>query len=256
MDRGWVKLYRKSVDWEWYRDPPTAHLFQHLVLTANRKDGKWRGQDIPAGSLVTSIRHLADQTGLSERQVRTALKHLVSTQDVTQTSTPRYTILKVNNYISYQDTDTTSDTVPTQYRHSTDTLVTTNKNERMKEVKKKEDIRVDFDSPDPLSSQISEVISYLNQATGKRFKDTTKANTQGISARLKEGATVEEMKKVIDVKTAEWGNNAELQKNLNPVTLFRPGNYERYVNQADWKPKDQRQQDLQAMQEQYGGTWL
>lgn len=136
MDRGWVKLYRKVEDWEWYREPATAHLFFHLLISANRQDRKWNGIDVPAGCLITSIRHLADQTGLTIQQVRTSLKRLNSTHDITQTSNKKYTLIKVNNYQVYQGSNTEANTLVTQSQHSDNTLVTTNKKSIKKEVKK------------------------------------------------------------------------------------------------------------------------
>lgn len=120
MDRGWVKSYRKQTDWEWYKVPNTAHLFHHLVLMANHKDGKWQGVDVPKGSLITSISQLSSQTGLSKQQVRTALKHLISTHDITQQTTAKYTLLKVENYELYQ----TGNAVLTQSQHSDNTVLT------------------------------------------------------------------------------------------------------------------------------------
>ena len=136
MDRGWVKLYRKVEDWEWYREPATAHLFFHLLISANRQDRKWNGIDVPAGCLITSIRHLADQTGLTIQQVRTSLKRLISTHDITQTSNKKYTLIKVNNYQIYQCPNTEVNTLVTQCQHSDNTLVTTNKKSRNQEIKK------------------------------------------------------------------------------------------------------------------------
>ena len=138
MDSGWIKVHRKMTEWEWYQDPNTCHLFLHLLLTVNRKPGKWRGVDVPAGARITSIRKLSAETKLSERNVRTAIKHLISTHEVTQSTTARYTLITVLNYEKYQGTDTVSDTPVTQYRHSTDTVVTTNKNNKNNKNEKKE----------------------------------------------------------------------------------------------------------------------
>lgn len=136
MENGWIKVHRKMTEWEWYKDPNTSRLFFHLLLTANHKPQKWRGIDVPAGATITSIRKLAAETNISERGVRTAIKHLISTHEVTQSTTSRYTLIQLTNYEKYQLTDTVDDTPVTQYRHSSDTPVTTNKNdknERMKE---------------------------------------------------------------------------------------------------------------------------
>lgn len=142
MDRGWVKSYRKIEDWEWYKKPLTAHLFQHLIRRANRTAKKWQGYLIPAGCLVTSIPHLAEQTGLSQMQVKTALGHLYSSQDVekvtdsiTDGKKANFTVLKVKNYALYQD-DNRPFNRPVTDEHPTDNRpITTNKKVRSKEVK-------------------------------------------------------------------------------------------------------------------------
>ena len=171
MDRGWVKLYRKVEDWEWYREPATAHLFFHLLISANRQDRKWNGIDVPAGCLITSIRHLADQTGLTIQQVRTSLKRLISTHDITQTSNKKYTLIKVNNYQIYQCPNTEVNTLVTQCQHSDNTLVTTNKNQRIK----KEEFKNRFDdhggsAADDLGEVFSVVEKNFSQDVAIAFK--------------------------------------------------------------------------------------
>ena len=83
---------------------------------------------------------------------------------------------------------------------------------------------------------IDEVIKYLNLKTGKHLKTTTKNYRRSISARIKEGATPEQIKYVIDVKCAEW-LGTEMEKHLNPITLFREGNFDKYLNQSVPKQK-------------------
>lgn len=123
-------------EWEWYKDPNTSRLFFHLLLTVNRKPGKWQGIDIPAGARIASIRKLAVETRLSEQNVRTAIKHLISTREITQSATARYTLIQLTNYEKYQGDNTVTNEQATQYQHSPNTVLTTNKNnkkERMKE---------------------------------------------------------------------------------------------------------------------------
>lgn len=102
MDSGWIKVHRKMTEWEWYQDPNTCRLFLHLLLTVNHKPGKWQGIDIPAGARITSIRKLAAETRLSEQNVRTAIRHLISTREITQSATARYTLIQLTNYEKYQ----------------------------------------------------------------------------------------------------------------------------------------------------------
>lgn len=114
MNSGYIKLFRSLLKWEWYDDVNTCRLFIHLLLTANYRDTKWHGVDIPAGSRACSIRSLAKETGLTERMVRTSLNRLKSTREVTQTIKPKFSIISIKNYAEYQSGDTVCDTQATQ----------------------------------------------------------------------------------------------------------------------------------------------
>ena len=51
---------------------------------------------------------------------------------------------------------------------------------------------------------IEEIVDYLNTRAGTKYKHDAKNTVKYISARLKEGYTIEDFKYVIDVKVAEW----------------------------------------------------
>lgn len=75
-NNGFVKFDRKMTEWEWYRDVPTKVLFIHCIFRANWKIGCVNGTKIKRGQFVTSLAKLAEETGLTIQQTRTALKHL------------------------------------------------------------------------------------------------------------------------------------------------------------------------------------
>lgn len=79
----YVKISRKILDWEWYTDVNTKVVFFHILLKANWKNGRFQGMEIPRGSFVTSYQSLAEETGLTVMNVRTAIKHLKLTQEIT-----------------------------------------------------------------------------------------------------------------------------------------------------------------------------
>lgn len=128
-DEGFIKLYRKMLNWEWYTDINTKVLFLHCLLKANYKEAKWQGVTIERGSFVTSIRHLADETGFTIQQTRTALEHLTSTHEITQKKTSKYTIITIVSYSKYQADNTENNTQKTHRKHTkqhnNNTLVTT-----------------------------------------------------------------------------------------------------------------------------------
>lgn len=102
MNEGWVKIFRKLVNWEWYTDSPTKCLWLHLLLTANIEPTMYRGKEIPRGSLATTEMKLSVETGLSRQQIRTAMNKLISTNEISKQSCKEYTIISVKKYDNYQ----------------------------------------------------------------------------------------------------------------------------------------------------------
>lgn len=75
-----------------------------------------------------------------------------------------------------------------------------------------------------------EIVDYLNQKTNKNFKYTSKATQRLINARFKEKFTVDDFKKVIDVKTSQWLKDKRMSAYLRPDTLFGT-KFESYLNE-------------------------
>ncbi|NTU50291.1 MAG: hypothetical protein HGA87_05330 [Desulfobulbaceae bacterium] len=98
-----ITLHRNSTGWEWYTDGNTVRLFIHLLLLANHKQTKWRGETIERGQVLTGLDQLSRDLRLSVQKIRTALEHLISTGEVTNRSTNKYRVITINNYASYQD---------------------------------------------------------------------------------------------------------------------------------------------------------
>jgi len=75
-----------------------------------------------------------------------------------------------------------------------------------------------------------EIVDYLNNKINSNYKDTSKETRKHIKARYNEGFTIEDFKKVIDIKVNEWSNDKKMSVYLRPETLF--GNkFESYLNQ-------------------------
>lgn len=87
----------------------------------------------------------------------------------------------------------------------------------------------DILSGNPTTYPYRDVIDYLNQRTGKNYKSTTKKNQTVIRARSDEGFSLDDFKRVIDNKVAEW-KGTNMEKYLRPETLFGT-KFEGYLNQ-------------------------
>lgn len=93
------------------------------------------------------------------------------------------------------------------------------------------------------SDNVAEIIDYLNAKTGKHFLATAKATQRKIKARLKEGRTVEDFMKVIDIKVKAWKGDPKWDQFLRPETLFTADHFESYLNENSIEePKPQPKQ--------------
>ncbi len=83
---------------------------------------------------------------------------------------------------------------------------------------------------------ITEIVVYLNEKSKSDYRPGTKKTRELISARL-DTYSADEIKKVIDIKCAEW-LGTEQEKYLRPETLFNATKFENYVNQRPREIKE------------------
>lgn len=93
------------------------------------------------------------------------------------------------------------------------------------------------------TDEIKEIVTYLNERTGSKYRPSTKETKSHINARLNEGFTVEDCKTVIDVKTDEWLGDEKMQKFLRPQTLFGT-KFESYLNQLSPSKKEKVEESV------------
>lgn len=151
-DNGYMKLFRKISEWEWYDDPVTFKVFLHFLITARWQDGSWHGIEIKRGEVLESLPSIAQKNGLTVRNVRTAIKHLIDTNSVTIRKVGRCHICKVSEYEKYQvrqDSGQDSDREVSGNRQDSDREVTAHKERKESKESKKE--RVLRESKDSLS---------------------------------------------------------------------------------------------------------
>jgi hypothetical protein len=132
--QGWIRLYRKILDWEWYDISEMVHLFLHLLISANSMPGEWRGVKVNRGQLITGLHSLNRDTGISIQRLRTCLKRLRITGEITINSTNKYSIITICNYDEYNKyysyTNKQINNQSTINQQSTNKQATTNKNNK------------------------------------------------------------------------------------------------------------------------------
>lgn len=228
-DDGYIKISRKILEWEWYDDMNTKSLFLHLLLKATYKDKRYMGEIIPRGSYASSIRNLADETGMSVQNIRTSLKRLEVTQEVTRFQHGKFTVFTVNNYDKYQTGNTVPNTEVTQSQHRGNTLIEQEIKNNIKEsvsndTDKKDDKRL---SPSDSDSHIIATIQSLyGTVCGSypRLAKMTEKRKAAIKARLRQGYTVDDFKTVFEKAEAS--------------SFLKGGNDRNWSADFDWLIKD------------------
>ena len=200
---GWVKIMRQFMDWEWYGDEYMVKFFIHLLLLANHKDGNWKGIPVKKGQLITGLNSLSKSANMTVQKIRTCLNRLKTTGEITIKTTNKYSIITLCNYGTYQIKKTDSN------KPTTNKQQTNNNKQEGKEEK--------------------EIIMYLNLRAKKQFKNTD-GNVKIIRARLNEGYSLDDLKKVVNLKSDQWVDT-DMEKYLRPETLFNKTKFQGYINE-------------------------
>ena len=98
-----VKLDRNLTTWRWFKYPKTLVVWIWLIMNANVEDHDFERETIHRGEVATSYRRIMTDTGLSSKEVRTALNHLKETGEVATRIRPKYQVISILEYSRYQD---------------------------------------------------------------------------------------------------------------------------------------------------------
>lgn len=220
----YIKIFRDILNWEWWHDINTCRLFIYLLIKVNWKDGTWKGIEVKRGSHISSLDKVATETDLTRDEVRTAIKHLVNTKEITTQTTRKYTVFTVVNYDKYQNVPTE---ITTQIPNKSQTIPTLIPLiEERKEVKKGRNNNI-FVPP-----TVMEVAEYCverkNNVDAEAFVNFYTANgwVQG------KGKPIKDWKAA--VRTWERNNQRK------PT--------------AKWQPKEQRDYDFDSLEKELLGN--
>lgn len=188
----YVKISRKILEWEWYTDINTKVLFLHILLKANWKQGRFQGTEVPRGSFVTSQQNLALETGLTLKNVRTALKHLENTGEVAVNRHPKFSVITIKNYDKYQSGGSQV-AVEGQSGGSQVATIEERKKERKEEYNKSPKGDYESSTPDSIYATIREL---YNSVCGSypRLVKMSEARKKAINARIRAGYTREDFR--------------------------------------------------------------
>lgn len=213
MNRGYVKVWRKIQDNGILRNHKYCTFFLWALTKASHRQINiiigCQPIILEPGQFIFGRRMAAEELGMTEREIRTCLEIAKKADFLTIKTTNKFSIITIINWHIYQGAD--SGKRPAK-RPAGDQQATTNKNDK--------------NEKNLFRQNSLTVLSYLNEKTGKRFRDTSH-----IEARLKDGGTVDDCLRIIDAKLRD-PYFRENPRYLNPRTLFRPSHWDSYLNEA------------------------
>lgn len=248
--QGYIKDYRKEVESDIWMMPPLYHrVWQYLKYIVNHDDAEIPMRDgtffkIKKGQKLTSVRQIAQGVGYyeglkwKEPNPKTISKILewLEKQEMIKVERGKgnrqYTLITLLNWETYQsknDKGNRKETVDGEGRKQS---VDINNND--KERIKNEEEKIPY----------SEIVSYLNQRAGKKYKSSTNKTKKVIQARWNEGHRLEDFKQVIDVCVEKWSgqtfSNGKMGDDyLQPSTLFN----EKFDERLNWTLKQKPKND-------------
>jgi uncharacterized phage protein (TIGR02220 family) len=226
---GYIKLHRAILENPIWTDATHEQrsILITILLLANHKEASWtfKGEKFKAkpGQFVTSLKSLAEKSGTTMQNCRTALGKFEKFEFLTNESTNKNRLITIINWDFYQGNVSEPNKQPnkqlTSNQQATNKQLTTNNN----------------DKNNKNDNNIKDIVDFLNEKCGTNYRATTGKTVTLINARMKEGFTLDDFKKVINNKSAEW-LGTDMANYLRPETLF--GNkLESYLNQSQHNNK-------------------
>ena len=106
MNKGYIKLHRKSLDNGLLKNHKAWVLFSYCLLKATHKEFKAIVGNhevlLYPGQLIFGRRRASEETGLTHQQIRTALQSLRNLKILTSKSTNKFSIITIINWDTYQ----------------------------------------------------------------------------------------------------------------------------------------------------------
>ena len=135
MNRGYIRLWRKSLDAGWIKNHKLWAFWSYCLLKASYREydaivGLQIVHLLP-GQFIFGRKKASEETGLTEREVRTIVEFLKKAGNLTIKTTNRFSIITIINWTSYQcddlENDQPNDQLPTSKRPHTNIKEVKNK---------------------------------------------------------------------------------------------------------------------------------
>ena len=143
MERGYVKLWRKSLDGKLLKNHKMWVFWSWCLMKASHKKHKqivgYQTIELNPGQFIFGRKAASKELNISEQSIKTILYHFTIEKKLTLKPTNKFTIITVVNWPLYQGENTATNQQLTSNQPATNQQLTTNKNGKKGKNGKKED---------------------------------------------------------------------------------------------------------------------
>jgi len=206
----------------WYR--PTVERDEDTGVIAKVK--KKFAKDM----MHRSYKAFAEQFGLSKRQAKEACDYLFDQGLIRREFRSVIAKGQINNNVMFVEP------CPEKISEITFTLLHSNASPSYVETYHPPTVKRKTNTS--ITTEITkEIIVHLNNQADKNFKPSSQKTKDLIQARMNNNFDLEDFKKVIDNKVADWKDNPKMDAYLRPETLFGT-KFESYLNENPMPKQD------------------
>ncbi len=149
MSIGWVKLHRQALDNGWLKNPVLWAFWSYCLLRANHKPCTtivgYQQVQLEPGQFIFGRKQAMEDLSLSEQNIKTCLKNLKNTKNLTVKVTNKFSVITVVNWHIYQDEE--EETNQQTNQRLTSNSPATNHRQECKEVKEENLVTKKTSSP-------------------------------------------------------------------------------------------------------------
>ena len=219
--KGFIKLPRSLLAEKWAQNPQTLSVAIHLLAMASLESKSYNGARLGRGQVLTSRRKLAKISGLTEREVRTALNAQAATHFLTQQTTQRYTLITICKFDIYAGKPNASDPISDPQNAQQPTHINKNTKENKNNTYSIEEILLSVE--DNWRSIIEQWLQYKKDS-GKPYKSTRAVQSFITNLRNNSGNNVSTAAEMVNNAMANnWSGVFPLRKPTTPnKTILHP----------------------------------
>lgn len=171
VNLAFVKIDKDLPNWQWFNKDHMLQFWIYLLCKATYKECCVGGVELKKGQVIIGRKKIAEKLEISEQNVKTYIRRLKNSGEITTKSTNKYTIVTI---VKWEDYQVIPQIINQQTNHQINQQLTNNQprtnqqSTTIKEIKEQKEVKESFikDIESPISP-FPDVEKYLDEKTSE-----------------------------------------------------------------------------------------